>query len=208
MSSEQIRIMTVEDHPLFRQGISIIIASQPDMVIVAQASTSQEAITEFRLHKPDVTLMDQRLPGQSGTSALVAIRKEAPGARIIMLTTSEGDVEIKSALCAGASAYVLKSTPSEELFAIIRAVHNGKTHIPLGVACRLAEHLGQESLTDNEMEVLRLIQGGNRNRQIADQLSISENMVSLHVRNLIDKLHANDRTHAVSIAIRRGILNV
>jgi DNA-binding NarL/FixJ family response regulator len=207
-SSDPIRIMLVEDHPLFRQGLNIIIASQSDMQVVAQAGTSLEAVEEFRHHKPDITLMDQRLPGQTGTSALVAIRKEFSAARVIMLTTSEGDVEIKGALCAGASAYVLKSTPSEELFSIIRSVHNGRTHIPTGVACRLAEHLGQENLTEREMEVLRLIQGGNRNKQIAEQLSLSENTVNFHVKNVMDKLQANDRAHAISIAIRRGILNV
>jgi DNA-binding NarL/FixJ family response regulator len=203
-----IRILSVEDHPVFREGLSTIIASQPDMVLVAQASNAAEAMAEFRHHRPDITLMDLRLPGTNGTDALIAIRGESPQARIIILTTSDSDGEIQRALRAGASAYILKSMPKNELLGVIRSVHAGKRHVPPEVAARLAEHLGDDDLTTRELDVLRLIRDGYRNKQIADALTIAETTVNFHIKNLVDKLGANDRTHAVTIAIRRGLLQI
>src|SRR6266513_3876667 len=205
---EPIRLLTVEDHPVFREGLSTIIGSQHDMRLIAQAVNAVEAIAEFRRHRPDITFMDLRLPGTNGTDTLIAIRGEFPQARIIMLTTSDSDGEIQRALRAGASAYVLKSMPKNELLAVIRSVHAGKRHVPPEVAARLAEHLGEEDLTTREMEVLRLIRDGYRNKQIADQLSIAETTVNFHIKNLVEKLQANDRTHAVTIALRRGLLQI
>jgi DNA-binding NarL/FixJ family response regulator len=203
-----IRILSVEDHPVFREGLATIIGSQQDMILVAQANNAAEAIEQFRIHRPDVTLMDLRLPGRNGTDALVAIRGDFPKARIIMLTTSDGDGEIQLALRAGAVAYVLKSMPKNELLAVIRSVHAGGRHIPVEVAARLAEHMGDENLTSRELEVLGLIRDGHRNKQIADDLAISETTVNFHIKNLVEKLNANDRTHAVTIALKRGILHI
>ena len=203
-----IRILSVEDHPVFREGLRTIIGSQPDMLLVAQASNAVEAIAEFRRHQPDITLMDLLLPGTNGTDALIAIRGEYPQARIIMLTTSDSDGEIHRALRAGASAYILKSMPKDQLLAVIRSVHSGRRHVPPEVAARLAEHLDEDDLTVRELEVLRLIRDGYRNKQIADQLAIAETTVNFHIKNIVTKLGANDRTHAVTIALRRGLLQV
>ena len=206
--ADPIRILSVEDHPIFREGLATIIGSQKDMVLVAQAANAVEAMAEFRLHRPDITLMDLRLPGTNGTDTLIAIRGEFPRAHIIMLTTSDGDGEIQRAMRSGASAYILKSMPKDELLNVVRSVHAGRRHIPPEVAARLAEHLGDEDLTTRELEVLRLIRDGYRNKQIADQLAIAETTVNFHIKNLVDKLGANDRTHAVTIALRRGFLQI
>lgn len=203
-----IRILSVEDHPVYREGLRTILSDERDMSLVAHASNAVQAVAEFRRHRPDVTLMDLRLPGADGTDILIAIRGEFPQARIIMLTTSDGDADIQRAMRAGASAYVLKSMPMEGLLGVIRSVHAGRKHIPPEVAARLAEHLGEEDLTARELEVLHLIRDGYRNKQIADQLSISENTVNFHIKNLMEKLQANDRTHAVTIGLRRGILQI
>jgi DNA-binding NarL/FixJ family response regulator len=203
-----IRILSVEDHPVFREGLRSIISSQPDMLLVAQATNAVEAVAEFRRHRPDVTLMDLRLPGANGVDALISIRGEAPHAHVIVLTTADTDGEIQRAMRAGASAYIFKSAPKDEMLGVIRSVHAGKRHVTSAVAARLAEHFGEEDLTARELDVLGLIRDGHRNKQIADRLGIAETTVNFHIKNLVDKLGANDRTHAVTIAVRRGLLDV
>jgi DNA-binding NarL/FixJ family response regulator len=203
-----IRVFSVDDHPLLHEGIATIIRTQPDMQLVAEANTGQEAIQQFRKHKPDVTLMDLRLPDISGIDAMISIRSEFPEARIIILTTFEGDVEIQRALAAGARAYLLKSMPPKEMVEAIRKVHAGKKPIPPQIAAHLAEHYSDESLTSREIEVLREIAGGNRNRDIAGKLFITEETVKVHIKHIMEKLGASDRTQAVAIGVRRGIIQL
>jgi DNA-binding NarL/FixJ family response regulator len=203
-----IRILCVDDHPLLRKGIGTMIANESDMQLVAEASSGRDALEMFRKHKPDVTLMDLRLPGMSGIDAMIGIRSEFPEARIIILTTFEGDVEIHRALEAGARAYLLKTMPPEEMTEIIRHVHAGKKRVPPEIAARLAEHFSDDALTEREIDVLRQIAGGNRNRDIADKLFISEHTVKIHIKHIMEKLGANDRTEAVAIGARRGIIQL
>ena len=203
-----IRILTVDDHPLLREGVAAMIKAQPDMELVAEASTAKEGVERFRQHRPDVTLMDLRLPDMSGVDAMAAIRTEFPDARIIVLTTFEGDVEIQRALEAGARGYLLKSMPPTELVDGIRQVYAGKKRIPPQLAAQLAEHLGEEALTPREIEVLQHIAKGNRNRDIANRLFITEETVKVHIKHIMEKLGANDRTQAVAIAVRRGIIQL
>ncbi|HMG32952.1 MAG TPA: response regulator transcription factor [Blastocatellia bacterium] len=203
-----IRVFSVDDHPLLREGLAAIVNNQPDMELVAHASTGREAIQAFKQHQPDITLLDLRLPDMSGIDALIAIRAEFPEARIIMLTTFEGDVDISRALAAGARGYMLKNMPPKELVEAIRQVHSGKRRIPPQVASHLAEFFGGDSLTEREIEVLRHIAEGNRNRDIAERLFISEETVKVHIKHIMEKLGATDRTQAVAIGLRRGIIKL
>jgi DNA-binding NarL/FixJ family response regulator len=204
----KIRVFSVDDHPLLSEGIATIINSQLDMLLISQASSGSEAIQQYREHRPDVTLMDLRLPDLSGIDVMIAIRTEFPEARIVMLTTFEGDVEIQRALQAGARGYLLKNMPPSEILDVIRQVHAGKKRVPPEVAAQLAEHMSDEDLTAREVEVLQKIAGGNRNRDIADLLFISEETVKVHVKHIMDKLGAKDRTQAIAIAVRRGIIEL
>src|SRR4051812_23234359 len=206
--SAKIRVFSVDDHPLLQEGIATIIRNQPDMLLAAEASNGREAIQRFREHAPDVTLMDLRLPDMSGIDAMIAIRLEFPEARIIILTTFAGDVEIQRALEAGARAYVLKSMPPKELMELVRQVYAGKKRIPAEIAAHLAEHYSDESLTGREVEVLQQIAGGNRNRDIAEKLFITEETVKVHIKHIMEKLGATDRTQAVAIGVRRGIIQL
>jgi DNA-binding NarL/FixJ family response regulator len=201
-----IRILTVDDHALLREGIAALVNAESDMKLVAEASNGQEAIEQFRLHQPDVTLMDLQMPALNGIEAVIGIRTEFPNARIIVLTTYTGDVQVLRALRAGARAYLLKGHVHRELLETIRAVHAGKKRIPPEIAAELADHAVEDELSSREIDVLRLIASGNANKQIAAQLLISEETVKSHVTNILSKLEANDRTHAVTIALKRGII--
>jgi DNA-binding NarL/FixJ family response regulator len=205
---KSIRVLCVDDHPLLREGIAAIVNNQTDMVLIAEATSGTEAIHKFKEHRPDVTLMDLRLPDMSGVDSLIAIRAENPDARIIMLTTFEGDMEIQRALAAGARAYMLKSMPPKEIVDVIRLVHAGKKRIPAEIATFLAEHLSDEPLTDREIDVLKHVADGNRNRDIAERLFISEETVKVHIKHIMEKLGAIDRTQAVAIGVRRGIIHL
>ena len=203
-----IRILTVDDHALLREGIAALVNAESDMKVVAEASNGEQAVAQFRLHRPDVTLMDLQMPASNGIEAIIGIRGEFPDARVIVLTTYTGDVQVLRALRAGARGYLLKGHVHRELLETIRAVHAGQKRIPPEVAAELAEHAAEDDLTRREIEVLRLIATGNANKQIAVQLSIAEDTVKSHITNILGKLGANDRTHAVTIGLKRGIIEL
>jgi DNA-binding NarL/FixJ family response regulator len=203
-----IRILTVDDHQLLREGIAAVLEGQPDMVLIGQASNGREAIESFRQHRPDVTLMDLRMPDMSGIEAITAIRAEFLNARIIVLTTYAGDVQAAGALKAGACGYLLKNLVRKELLDTIRAVHAGKRRVPPEIATEIAEHVADDALTAREIEVLRRVAAGKSNKVIAAELDISEGTVKTHMKSILPKLDASDRTHAVMIALKRGIFDV
>jgi DNA-binding NarL/FixJ family response regulator len=200
--------LTVDDHELLREGIAALVGSEPDMELVAEASSGEDAIEKFRLHKPDVTLMDIQMPGLNGIEAINRIRSEFPNARIIVLTTYTGDVQVLRALKAGARGYILKGHVHRELLEAVRAVHAGQKRIPPEIAAELADHATDDELTPREIDILRLIAGGNANKRIADRLSITEATVKGHVKNILSKLGASDRTHAVTISLKRGVIEL
>jgi DNA-binding NarL/FixJ family response regulator len=207
-SGAEINILSVDDHPLMHEGIAALINSQADMNLIAEASNGHEALEKFHKYQPNVTLMDLRLPDMSGIDVMTSILKDFPKARIIILTMFQGDVEVGRALKSGARGYMLKTMPPKELLKVIRRVHSGKKYIPPEVAANLAEHFSNETLTAREIEVLAQIAEGNRNRDIAEKLFISEETVKVHIKHIMEKLDAIDRTQAVAIAIRRGIIQL
>jgi DNA-binding NarL/FixJ family response regulator len=207
-ANNSIRILTVDDHPMLREGIAAVLANEADMVLVAEASNGQEAIEKFRTHRPDVTLMDLQMPLMNGSDAILAIRREFADARIIVLTTYSGDAQADRALKAGAYGYLLKNMLRKELVETIRIVHSGRKRIPDQIAVELAEHHTDDALSEREIEVLRWVADGNANKIIADKLFISEETVKAHMRRILLKLDANDRTHAVAIALKRGIIEI
>jgi DNA-binding NarL/FixJ family response regulator len=204
----KIRVLTVDDHPIVREGIAGLVDIQPDMILVGEASNGRDAVQQFRMHHPDVTLMDLQMPEMNGLDALIAIRNEFPNARVIVLTTYAGDAQILRALKAGAHAYLLKNALHVELLSTIRAVHAGKKTLSPEVSYQVAEHVADDSLTPAEILVLRLIAAGNANKEIADQLSITEETVKSRVKSILSKLGAKDRTHAATIGLRRGFFEL
>jgi DNA-binding NarL/FixJ family response regulator len=206
--TKTIRILTVDDHALLRAGVASLVEFEPDMELVAQASTGREGIEQFRRRRPDITLMDLQMPDISGIEAIIAIRSEFPDARIIVLTTYAGDVQVARALKAGARGYLLKGNVHTDLLETIRAVHAGQKRVPPEVATELAMHTAEDQLTARELEILKLIAQGNANKEIAAQLSVREDTVKSHVGNILEKLGANDRTHAVTIGLKRGIIDL
>jgi DNA-binding NarL/FixJ family response regulator len=207
-AAAKIRVMCVDDHPVLRQGLAAILASDPGVELVAQAGSGEEAIAAFQQCRPDVTLMDLRLPGMSGVEAIIAIRSQFHEARIAVLTMELGDVQIQRALAAGAKGYILKGMPMSEILEVIHAIHAGQMRIPGIIASQLAEHMTEKGLSARELQVLRLIAVGRRNKQIGCELLISEETVKMHVQHLMTKLNANDRTHAVTIAVQRGVIDL
>jgi DNA-binding NarL/FixJ family response regulator len=205
--TKKIKVLAVDDHPLLREGIAAVINGEEDIELAAQATSGQEAIELFRLHRPDVTLMDLQMPEMSGIEAITAIRSEFPAARFIVLTTYQGDVQALRALKAGAAGYLLKNMLRKELLDTIRIVHSGRRRIPPEIAAELADHVTEDALTDREVEVLRLVATGNSNKVIASRLNVSEATVKGHMKTILSKLGANDRTHAVTIALRRGFID-
>jgi len=203
-----IRILTVDDHPMLREGIAAVLASEQDMILVAEASNGREAVEQFRAHRPDVTLMDVQMPEVNGIDAIIKIREEFPDARIIVLTTYTGDAQAARAFKAGAFGYLLKSMVRKELIDTIRTIHAGKKRIPPEIAIDMAQHHSDDALTLREIEVLREVAAGNANKMVAQLLNISEETVKAHMRSILSKLGANDRTHAVTIAVKRGIIEI
>ena|SRR5437660_123979 len=207
-ADNRIRILLVDDHPIMREGIAAVLSTEPEMALVAEASNGREAIEQFRAHRPDITFMDLQMPVMNGTDAILAIRKEFPDARIVVLTTYSGDTQASRAFRAGASGFVLKDMVRKELIETVRCVHSGKKKIPPEIAVEMAEHHLRDALTDREIEVLHQVAAGNANKIVAKNLFVSQETVKTHMKNILSKLGANDRTHAVTIALKRGIIDI